>query len=441
MGCSGTKNLKKPELQLPSALDSNADTSRTIADIAWRDFYSDTLLQRYIERTLANNKDFLVAGQRIEELAELYGIEQKNLLPTLRGNVGETRETNDYFHDKTTVDPEISFKATLNWEIDLWGGLNAARKKSGAQYMASVEERNAMQIYLIAEVASAYYNLVALENELDIVRQTLLTREQALEKSRLRFEGGLTSELIYQQAKVEYSTTAAMVPNLQNRIVLRQNALNLLMGQLPETPVPVNSKALDVDPGAVLPVGVPSQVLEHRPDIHASEQNLQAALQNCGVVYSNQFPKLTIGITAGFENDDLKHLFQSPFSYLLGNIAGTIFDFGKNKRKYKSSIAAYEQSRLKYEKAVMAAFSEVDGAISTFHEMRRTCQLKKELRDAAAKYVNLANLQYTGGTINYIDVLDAHRRYFDARTGYSNAVRDQYLAMISLYKALGGGLK
>lgn len=438
--CSGTKNLNKPNVSMPGSLANMADSTSSIADLSWREFYTDTLLQKYIERTLACNSDFMIAAQRVEELGELYGIEKLNLTPTFRGTVGETRETNDYFHDKTSIDPEISFKVTLNWEIDLWGGLSAARKKAGAQYMASVEDRNAMQITLIAEVASAYYNLVALKNELDIVRQTLLTREQALEKSKLRFEGGLTSELIYQQAKVEYATTAALVPNLQNRITLRENALNLLMAQLPETPVPVNTQALDVDPGAVLPVGVPSQVLEKRPDLRASEQLLQAALQNCGVTYSNQFPRLVIGITGGWENDDLLHLFQSPFSYILGNIVGTIFDFGRNKRKYKSSIAAYEQAKIRYEKAVMAAFSEVDGAISTYNEMRKTCNLRRELRDAAAKYVNLANLQYTGGSINYIDVLDAHRRYFDARTGYSNAVRDEFLAMIMLYKALGGGL-
>lgn len=437
--CSGTKNLTKADLQLPETFKGGNDSPMSIADMSWRDFYTDSLLRKYIEITLANNRDLLVASEKVIELAELYGVVQKNLLPSVRGIVGETRETNDYYGKKSTVDPEISLKATLNWEIDLWGGLAAARKQAGAKYMGSIEDRRAMQITLIAEVAKAYYNLVALKNELNIVRQTLLTREQALEKSKLRFEGGLTSELIYQQAKVEYATTASLVPGLQNRITLRENALNLLMGNLPDAPVAVNTAALETDPGAILPVGLPSQVLENRPDLRSSEQALKAALANCGVVYSNQFPKLTLAITGGWENDELKNFFRSPFSYILGNIAGTIFDFGRNKRKYKSSIAAYEQARLKYEKAVLAAFSEIDGAISTYQEMRKTTNLRRELQDAAAKYVNLANLQYTGGSINYIDVLDAHRRYFDARTGFSNAVRDEYLAMVDLYKALGGG--
>lgn len=439
VSCSGTRNLQKADIAVPESFAHGADTTASIADISWRDFYTDTLLQQCIERALEANKDLLTAAAKVDELKELYGVQKLNYAPSIRGIIGETRETNDYYGEKSTVDPEISVKATLNWEVDLWGGLSWARRQAGAGYRGSVEQRRAMQITVIAEVAKAYYNLVALKNELNIVRQTLLTREQSLEKTRLRFEGGATSELPYQQSKVEYATTAALVPGLQNRIVLCENALNLLMGNLPGTPVEVTADALDTDPGSILPVGVPSQVLERRPDVRSAEQALKGALAGCGVAYSNQFPKIVIGITGGWENDEIKNIFKSPFSYLLGNITGTIFDFGRNRRKYKSAIAVYEQARLKYEKAVLAAFSEVDGAISNYQEMRRTTRLRLELQEAAAKYVSLANLQYTGGTINYIDVLDAHRRYFDARTSVSNAVRDEYLAMVELYKALGGG--
>lgn len=439
VSCSGTRNLAKANISVPEDLGADLDTLSTIADVSWQDFYTDTILQVYIVRVLDNNRDLLAAAAHIDELAELYGVQKLNYAPTINGIVGMTRETNAYYDEKSTVDPEISFKFSLNWEIDLFGGLSYARQQAGAKYKGSVEEHRAMRILLIAEAARAYYNLVALKNELNIVRQTLLTREQALDKVKLRFDAGATSELVYQQARVEYATTAALVPGLQNRITLCQNALNLLMGELPDNPLAVNAEALDIDPDALLPVGVPSQVLEHRPDVRASEQSLKAALAACGVAYSNQFPKLTIGITGGWENDEVKNLFRSPFSYILGNIAGTVFDFGRKHRRYKSAVAVYEQARLKYEKAVLAAFSEVDGAISTYQEMRKTTRLRKELRDAAAKYASLADKQYAAGDISYIDVLDAHRRYFDARTGYSNAVCSEYIAMIDLYKALGGG--
>ena len=188
-----------------------------------------------------------------------------------------------------------------------------------------------------------------------------------------------------------------------------------------------------------VPVGLPSTLLERRPDIRAAEQQLKSALAACGVAYSNRFPRLRIAVTGGWENDEIADLFRSPFSYLLGNITGTIFDFGRNKRKYKASIAAYEQARYKYEQCVLNAFREVNDAVITYRKLRETAALRSSLRDVSLKYVELANVQYLAGTLNYIDVLDAQRRYFDARVSLSNAVRDEYFALVNLYKVLGGG--
>ena len=440
--CSGTRHLAKPQLELPAQTvpgDAGSD-SLCVADLKWWEFYTDSTLCYIIRETLAHNRDFLSAAARVQELGQLYGVDKLNYFPTITGIVGETRETNDYYRSAHSTDPEISVKATLNWEIDLWGGLSASRRRSAAQYVASVEDMRAMQMTLISQAATAYFNLVALENELNIVRRTLLTREEALEKARLRFEGGLTSEIVYQQAKVEYATTAALVPGLERRIDMARNAITLLMGRFPSADLDgLSVHYFQEDLAVEMPVGLPSQLLERRPDLRAAEQRLRAALENCGVAYSNQFPRLRIAVTGGWENDEFAHLFQSPFSYLLGNIAGTILDFGRNRRKYKASIAAYEQARFGYEKTVMAAFSEVADAAVTYRSAMATVNSRRELRDAAYKYVTLANKQYIGGTINYIDVLDAHRRYFDAQINYSNAVRDRYLAIANLYRALGGG--
>ena len=292
---------------------------------------------------------------------------------------------------------------------------------------------------IIAQTATAYFNLVALQNELNIVKRTMITREESLQKAYLRFQGGMTSEIVYQQAKVELATTAALVPGLTRRIAIAKNALTLLMGRLPEDMWPLTHYTLDENLPERIPLGVPSRLLERRPDVRASEQRLKAALADVGVAYSNQFPKLTIGITGGWENDEVKNLFSSPFSYLLGNITGTVLDFGRNKRRYKASIAAYEQARFKYEKNVLVAFTEVDNAVESYRQLQLTAARRRELRDAALKYVDLANKQYIGGSISYIDVLDASRRYFDAQINYSNAVRDEYLALVELYRALGGG--
>lgn len=419
---------------------SRADAdSLCIADMAWWKFYTDTTLCYIINQTLENNRDILIAAAKVDELGALYGAEKLNYLPNINGLIGETRETNDYYNEKHITDPEISVKFTLNWEVDLFGGLSQAQKRSKAQYIASVYDMRAMQMTLAAQAATAYINLISLQNEYSIVQRTLGTRREALAKAKLRFEGGMTSEIVYQQAIVEYNTAAALVPGIERNIVLAKNAITLLMGRFPDEMIDDIRGSLDENVPENLPIGLPSELLERRPDLKASEQRLAAAMGACGVAYSNQFPKIRIAITGGWENDEFAHLFQSPFTYLLGNIVGTVFDFGKNHRKYKASIAVYNQARLAYEKAVMAAFTEVENAAFTYRATRESAQSKRELRDAAMKYVSLADAQYTAGAIAYIDVLDAHRRYFEAEVSFSNALRDEYLAIVNLYKALGGG--
>lgn len=437
--CSDVKNLSKPSLDIPAETVKGYNDSLSYSDLQWWEYYTAPTLKSLIARALENNRDMLKAAAKVEEMRQLYGIEKLNYMPVVTGIVGATKETNDYYGEGFKNDPELSVKGTISWEADLWGALSYAKKKSGAQYLATVENMRAMQMTIIAEVASAYFNLVALENELHIVRMTLSTRREALEKARLRFEGGLTSETVYQQAKVEYATTAAIVPNLEQRIEVTKNALSLLVGAFPGETFDLGNATLSEKLPERLPIGLPSTLLERRPDVRAAEQQLKAALASCGVAYSNQFPRIRLAVTGGWENDEIAHIFKSPFSYLLGNITGTIFDFCKNKRKYKASIAAYEQARLSYEQSVLNAFREVNDAVVTYNKLRETADLRSTLRDAALKYVELANIQYLAGTLNYIDVLDAQRRYFDARISLSNAVRDEYLALVNLYKVLGGG--
>lgn len=437
--CSGVKNLRKPDLNLPAEIVAGYADSLSYADLGWWEYYTDPTLRSLISRALENNRDMLIAAARVEELRQLYGVDKLNYLPTVTALVGGSRETNDYHGEGFKPDPEYDIKGTISWEADLWGTLSYAQKKSGAQFMASVENMRAMQMTVISEVASAYFSLVALENELNIVRMTLSTRREALQKAKLRFEGGLTSETVYQQAQVEYASTAAIVPDLERRIEMARNALSLLLGAFPGETFDLSTAHLDERLPDRLPVGLPSALLERRPDIRAAEQQLKAALANCGVAYGNQFPHIRIGLTGGWENDELSGLFKSPFSYIIGNITGTIFDFGRNKRKYKASIAAYEQARLNYEKTVLNAFREVNNAVTTYQKLRQSADLMSSLRDASLKYVELANIQYLAGTLNYIDVLDAQRRYFDARIDLSNAVRDEYLALVNIYKVLGGG--
>ncbi len=362
--------------------------------------------------------------------------------PTLGINIAADHETNDYANESFKRDPEFDVKATLSWEIDLWGRLRWAKRSGRARWMATVEEQRAMRVTLIAEAATAYFNMLALRNELAIVRRTMDNRAEGVAKARLRFEGGLTSELVYQQAQVEYATTAALVPNLESRIKTTENMLAVLMGAYPGAPIPTGqSVSTEVIPSDALPLGLPSQLLRRRPDLRAAELQLQSAMAEVGIAWADRFPRLSFNLQGGWENDDLRSLFSSPFSYVAGAIAGPIFDFGKKKASYKAALARYEQSRLAYEQKVLEAFRETDDAVIAFRKIRSTAELKAISNNAARKYVDLAELQYRGGSINYIEVLDAQRRYFNAQIELSNAVRDENLSLVRLYKALGGGWK
>ncbi|MCM1076392.1 MAG: TolC family protein [Bacteroides sp.] len=438
--CSGVRNLTPPDITMPEVyMPGLEDDSACIADIDWWDFYADSTLCHLIRLTLDNNRDLLKAASRVEEARQLYCIDKANMLPEITGLVSANNETNNYSVGGVVKDPEYSLKLTVGWETNLWGTLSWAKRRGAANFEASVEDFHAMRMALIAEVATGYFRLIALDNELTIVRQTLATREQSLEQARIRFEGGLTSETVYQQAKVEYASTASLVPNLERETTAARNALTLLMGEYPREILERGQLALNISLPEKLPAGVPSTLLQRRPDLRAAERRLAAAMSGVGVSYADRFPNLRLAFTPGFENDELSGFFKSPFTYAIGTITGSLFDFGRKKRKYQAAIAEYDQARYDYEKAVITAFTDVNTAIDTYNRVRESAKLKVELRDATVKYVQLAHLQYRAGTLNYIDVLDAQRRYFDAQIGVSNALRDQYFALINLYKSLGGG--
>ena len=438
--CSAVRHCKAPEVDFPAAIAGGAAAdSLAIADMEWWRFYGDSTLCNIIRHTLANNKDMLAAAARVERMRQLYRIGKAGRLPSVSGTVYADHETTDYAGEEPSRDPELGAKATVSWELDLWGNLRWAKRKGGAEYLASVEDRRAMQMTLVAEVAAAYFRLMALDNELSIVRRTLITRSEGAYQAQLRFEGGLTSETVFQQAKVEYASTAALIPDLERKIEVMENSISLLMGENPDWRVVRSKMNTEAEFAESLPVGLPSELLLRRPDVRASEQQLRAAMAAAGMAYADRFPRIVFNLTGGWENDDVSGFFRSPFSYVAGTLASPIFGFGRKQARYKAALAAYDEARLGYEQKVLTVFKEANDAVVSYRSVRRTAALKVNLRDAARKYVELAQLQYRGGSINYIDVLDAQRRYFDAQIGVSNAVRDEHLALVDLYKALGGG--
>lgn len=436
--CSAMRDCKPFKMELPDSIPGMTD-STSIADIDWWTFYGDSILNGLIQQTLTNNREFMAAAANIERLRQLYGVAKAELLPSVNVSAYGNRENTQYTGESFSRSDEFGLKGTLQWEADLFGNLRWSAKEKKAAYAASIEDYRAMQITLIAETATAYFNLIALETEAKIVQRTLETRTEELEKAKLRYEGGLTSELPYLQAQVEYTTAKTLIPVIEKKLETTRNALAVLLGDFPGTDYEVNSTDhISVHPKYV-PIGLPADLLKRRPDIRAAQMRLAQAGASVGVAHSDRFPKLTFNFTGGIEDDTFKKFFSAPYSYLAGNIFAPILDFGRKKRAYNAAVAAYNKAGYEYEQVVIEAFRETADALADYIKARETSESRTALRDAAMKYTNLARLQYRGGGSSYLDVLDAQRRYLDAEISLTNAIRDERIALVLLYRSLGGG--
>jgi len=437
--CQLGKHYTRPDLHLPQQLDTlRQQDTLSIADMQWWEIYTDTTLQSLIEKTLDNNKDMKIAAARVKELAAMKRIDFANLFPQLNGSAYAQKEGSNYGGDNYKNDPEQGGKLTVTWELDLWGNLRWAKDKSIAQFLGSIEAQRALKMSIVSEVAQAYFELVALDNELNIVRQTLYARKEGVRLAKLRFEGGLTSETSYQQAQVEYARTATLVPELERKISLKENDIAFLAGEYPhriQRPILPEEVKLP----ETLPVGLPSTLLERRPDVREAEQKLIAANASVGIAYTNMFPRLSLTAQYGVESEEFSDFFKSPIHYISGNLLTPLFAMGKYRATLKAKKAAYEQECYSYEKSVLTAFKEARNAIVDFNKIKDIYESRLQLERSSKATMELAQLQYINGVIGYLDVLDAQRSYFDAQIGLSNAIRDKQITLVKLYKALGGG--
>ncbi len=432
--CKIGKKYTRPELNLPEEIAGVKGDSVSVDSINWWDLYTDPVLQRLIVRTLEYNQDMLIAAARVKELMALQRIDKADLFPKVDAKVHADRE-----HDQTP-DNTFELKALLSWELDLWGKLRWANQAAISGYLQSVEGKRALQLSLVAQVAQSYIELTALDQELAIVNQTLAARREGVRLAKLRFEGGLTSETSLRQAQVELARTQTLTPELERKIRLKENEISLLTGQYPGK-VERGKHIVGQHLPDSIPVGLPSELLERRPDIRQAEYQLKAAHAKVGVAYTSMFPKITLTGHYGLESNALSDFLKSPYFFVGGELLSPLFNMGKNRAKLKAARAVQEQETYNYQKAVLNAFTEVNNALITSRKSREIRESRQNLENAARSYMDLATLQYINGVISYIDVLDAQRGYFDAQIGLNNAIRDELLAAVNLYKALGGGFQ
>ena len=437
--CKLGKEYARPDLSLPETIDGATTDTASVSDIPWQSLYQDTVLQNLIEQALENNKDMKIAAAKIKEMMAAKRINFSRLFPSLGAALhGETEVTNYDGNENRSADPEFGAKLRVNWELDLWGNIRWANEADIAAYMQSIEAQRALKLTIIAGVATGYYELCALDEELAIVRQTLEARREGVRLAKLRYEGGLTSETAYNQALVELARTETLIPDLERQIQIKESDLSLLLGDYSH-PIRRGRILAEQHLPNALPAGLPSSLIERRPDIRQAEMALKEANAKVGVAYTDLFPKISLTGAFGFESDDLGNLLKSPYWLPAVDLLQPLFAMGRNKAKLKVAKAQYEQELYSYEKTVIEAFKEVNDAIVSVRKAKEVRQSQAKLEVAARKYLELAQLQYINGVTNYMDVLDAQRELLNAQIGLNSAVCNELLSVVYLYRALGGG--
>jgi len=448
-GCSFIPTYERPAAPVPEAFPNaaaagGAATAKAAADIDWKEYFADARLQRLIAIALENNRDLRVAALNIEQARAQFQIQRAGQFPTVNAAVNATRQP-----DASTRSYANNYQVGLAvsaWEIDFFGRIAALKEQALAQYFATEEARRSTQLSLVSSVATAWFNLLADEELLDISRRTLGTREESVKLTRLRLENGVSSELDNSQAEGLAQAARATYAQQRRQRMQDENALALLLGQ----PVPPEirdslgttvARLADAPTMPALPAGLPSDLLTRRPDIRQAEQQLIAANANIGAARAAFFPRISLTASVGTVSNELSGLFKSgswAFS-LAPQAALPIFDAGRNQATLESARAARSISVAQYEKSIQTAFREVSDALAGQATLGEQLAAQRAQADADAKRLQLSDLRYRNGVSSYLDLLDAQRSLFTSEQLVVQTRLIQLQNQITLYKVLGGG--
>ena len=444
-GCTVGPDYKRPEVAVPADWRVQEHEAREVADTDWWLQFGDPVLDGLIATALRENKDLLIAAARIEEFAGRYGIVRADLFPQVgatgeysRQRVTETGDNRLAASYKTTTD---SFSATLNagWEIDLWGRIRRSTEAARAQLLASEEGRRAVILSLVGTVASAYINLRDLDRQLEISRNTAKSRGESYALFQERFAGGIISDLALSQNRSQYEEALAAIPPLEQAIAQQENGLSVLLGRNPGAIV--RGKSIDQLALPAVVAGLPSDLLERRPDIRQAVQNLIAANAQIGVAKAAYFPAISLTGALGSASGDLSDLFKGPSRIWQYSAPVTmpIFTAGRIAGSVREAEAIQRQALLEYQQAVQNGFREVNDALAAQQQTGRQLTVQKSRVESLRQYADIARLRYDNGYTDYLTVLDAERNLFNAELAYTQTQGALHLARIGLYKAMGGG--
>jgi len=445
-GCAVGPKYKRPTVSVPEgyrglAPDAGQQTSASLADEKWWTVFQDPQLQQLIRTALVQNYDVRIAATRILQAQAILGITRADQYPTITGGASTTNTR----AQRTKVLPEFESSAnevnlSLVWELDFWGKFRRATEAARASLLATEWGKRAVISSLVSNVATAYFQLRELDLELEISKRTLDSRKQSLNLVEIRARGGVTALIDVRQSEQLVYTAAGSIPDLERRIEQQENFLSVLLGN---NPGPITRGKFPVENPVLptVPAGLPSSLLEKRPDIQATEQQLVAANARIGVAKAAYFPQITLTAIAGYQSPALTDLFTGPAGFwnFGGQLLQPIFTGGRIRSNVRLTEAQQQEAVLFYQSTIQQAFREVSDSLIAYRKDQEFRQQQELLAVAAEDTVRLANVRYSGGVSSYLEVLDSDTRYFDAQLALAQAQLNERLALVQLYNALGGG--
>jgi multidrug efflux system outer membrane protein len=437
-GCVVGPKYKRPVFQAPDKYYTEADPqSSSLADTPWWEIFKDPVLQDLIREALKNNYDVAIAAARVEEARAQAGVAKSGYFPQIGYGAGISGL-------KSRVVPNhvyYAYSFDLSWELDLWGRVRKLNEQQRALFFASEDVQRGVWLSLVADVAQAYFELRALDAQLEISRETGQSFHETYDLFSKKEQGGAASGLETARAEAAMTNVLAQVPDLERQITAKENQISLLLGKAPG-PIPRGGSLAEQSDLDVVPSGLPSTLLERRPDLRQAEQQLIAANANVGVAKANFFPVLNLTGLLGGVSPQLSGLVSSGTTWSAGaGLVGPLFNGGRIKSQYRTSLAQRDQAQLFYQKSVTQAFGEVSTALAAHQKLAQSVREESRSVNAYQDSVRLSNLRYDSGLASYFEVIDAKLNLFPSQTALVVYDLDRKTALVALYKALGGGWK
>ena len=437
--CKLGPDYRRPVLDTPEDFRGVAD-EESLANVDWWEIFEDPILRELIDAALEQNQNLLAAAWRIDEARATLGFVKADMYPSF--GMQATAQRNSPSAEVLGFDLSdfntFSASAGVSWEADLWGKFRRSNESARAELFATQWGQRALVVSLVSEVARGYFLLRDLDARLEISKATLESRHKQTELVRNRFNGGIVSELDVRQAEVQEAIAAAAVPSFERQVVQTENALSLLLGRNPgevSRGTELVKQVLPEEP----PVGLPSELLQRRPDVRQTEDLLRAQLARIGVAQAMRWPSLSLTGMLGLQSQELSSFVSGSTWNVGANLTAPLFEFGKNKRRVEIERARTEQAILGYEATVLDAFREVQDALVAIRTLKSEYAARVMQRNSAKEANRLSWARYNGGVTSYLEVLQTESSMFQSELDASRTLQEHFSAIVALYAALGGG--